>query len=597
MDRLCRVFDSTLGPQMVRRVRLLVAAFVVVATIGGGSVAHAADSFRFYGSGYGHGIGASQWGANGLAKKGWSYRQILTHFYSGTRVVESSTLPKKIRVGLTSGRTTIHLTAKNGPVRLWLDGPGATFVARIPWGETWAVSAASSVSKYAIRDEAGALVGGKQWGGPARPLFATFSDTGARVFVPEADEVWHRGYTYAYGFLEFDLFACADRCDERLTIELPFERYLRGLGEMPSSWPAAALRSQAVAARTFATYKIRNYGLRSSCDCHLADGAGDQVYVGWNKESAPDGDRWVAAVVDTAGEVVTYGGSVIQAFYAASDGGHSENVEDVWHGGNPAYAVPYLRGVCDPGEYTSANPWTDWTRSFTASNLSSRLARYTGGIGTISRFTDVRRGISGRIVSAIARGTGGSASVAGSELKAALGLPDGRVWINRDRNVLGAVRAKYDAVMCRPGLPRSTVLVLDHGSRQLFDRGGIYRNGKVDLTVWLKGSIHTEYLGVGGAGGRLGLPVSKPARPLRPYGAESCSGCLRITLEGGRIYFKPGLGAHALWGPVLSEYLSRGGAQGALGYPKTRVRVVDGVSRASFEHGTISCSGGVCRVS
>jgi SpoIID/LytB domain protein len=581
---------------MVRRVRLLVAAMVVVAALGVGSVAQAADSFRFYGSGYGHGIGMSQWGAYGLANKGWTYRQILTHFYSRTKVVESSTLPKKIRVGLTSGRTTIHLAAKNGPVRLWLDGPGATFVAKIPWGKTWTVSAASAVSKYAIRDDTGALVGGDRWGGPARPLFATFADTGARVFVPEADEVWHRGYTYAYGFLEFDLYGCADRCDERLTIELPFEMYLRGMGEMPSSWPGAALRSQAVAARTFATYKIRHYGLRTDCTCHLADGAGDQVYVGWNKESAPDGNRWVAAVTDTAGEIVTYSGAVIQAFYAASDGGHSEDVEDVWHGGNPAYAIPYLRGVCDPGEYTSANPWTDWNRSFTASSLSSRLSPYTGGIGTISRFTDVRRGISGRIVSAIARGSGGSASIAGSELKAALGLPDGRVWINGDRNVVGAVRAKYDAIMCRPGLPRSTVLVLDHGSRQLFDRGGIYRNGRADLTVWLRGSIHTEYLGVGGAGGRLGLPVSEPSSPLRTSGAETCAGCRRITLEGGRIYLKPGLGAHALWGPVLSEYLSRGGAQGALGYPTTRVRVIDGVSRASFEHGTIACSGGTCQV-
>lgn len=580
---------------MFRRVRLLLGAVVVVASLGVGSVAHAADSFRFYGSGYGHGIGLSQWGAYGLANEGWSYRQILTHFYSRTSVVGSSTLPRKIRVGLTSGRTTIHLAAKNGPVRLWLDGPGDTFVAKIPWGKTWTVSAASVESRYAIRDHTGQLVGGDRWGGPARPLFATFG-SGARVFVPEADDVWHRGHTYAYGFLEFDLYGCADRCDERLTIELPFELYLRGMGEMPSSWPSAALRSQAVAARTFATYKIRHYGLRSDCSCHLSDGAGDQVYVGWDKEAGPDGDRWVAAVTATAGEVVTYNGAVIQSFYGASDGGHSEDVEDVWHGGNPAYAIPYLRGVCDPGEYTSANPWTDWSRSFTASNLSSRLSPYTGGIGTISRITDVRRGVSGRIVSAIARGTGGSASVAGSELKAALGLPDGRVWINGDRNVVGAVRAEYDDLMCRPGLPTSTVLVLDHGSRQLFDRGGIYRNGRVGLTVWLRGSVHNEYVGAGGAGGRLGLPVSEPSGPLRTSAGETCARCRRVVLEGGRIYFKPAVGAHALWGPVLSEYLSRGGAQGALGYPKTRVRVVDGVSRASFEHGAISCSGGTCRL-
>src|SRR4026209_1354879 len=162
---------------MLRRVRLLVTTITVVAMVLWGSVANAADTFRFHGSGYGHGIGMSQWGAYGLANKGWSYRQILTHFYSRTSVVESSTPPKKIRVGLTSGRTTIHLTAKNGPVRLWLDGPRATFVARTPGGKTWTISAASVESKYTIRDDTGALVGGKRWGGPARPLFATFSDT------------------------------------------------------------------------------------------------------------------------------------------------------------------------------------------------------------------------------------------------------------------------------------------------------------------------------------------------------------------------------------------------------------------------------------
>ena len=328
---------------------------VLVAVLVGGSVAHAADSFRFHGSGYGHGIGMSQWGAYGLAQKGWSYRHILTHFYSRTRVIGSSTVPKKIRVGLTSGRSTIHLTARNGPVRLWLDGPGVTPVATIPGGKTWTVSAAPAFRKYSIRDHNGGLVGGVRWGSPARSLFANYA-AGDRVFVPEADEVWRQGFAYAYGFLEFDLLGCANRCVERLTIELPFERYLRGMGEMPSSWPGAALRAQAVAARTFATYKIRNYGLRSDCDCHVADGASDQVYVGWSKEVGVDGDRWVAAVAATAGEIVTYNGSVIQAFYAASDGGYSEDVEDVWHGGNPAYAIPYLRGVCDPGRVHVGQP-------------------------------------------------------------------------------------------------------------------------------------------------------------------------------------------------------------------------------------------------
>src|SRR5688572_20821656 len=149
---------------MVRRARLLVAATMVFTTLAVGSVAHAADSFRFYGSGYGHGIGMSQWGAYGLANEGWSYQRILTHFYSRTSVVESSTLPRRVRAALTRRRRTLHLTAKTGPVLLWLDDPGTSFVAKIPWGKTWTVSAARTVNRYAIRNHNGALVGHHLWG-------------------------------------------------------------------------------------------------------------------------------------------------------------------------------------------------------------------------------------------------------------------------------------------------------------------------------------------------------------------------------------------------------------------------------------------------
>lgn len=37
--------------------------------------------------GYGHGVGLSQYGANGMAKAGYSYKQILTHYYTGVSLV------------------------------------------------------------------------------------------------------------------------------------------------------------------------------------------------------------------------------------------------------------------------------------------------------------------------------------------------------------------------------------------------------------------------------------------------------------------------------------------------------------------------------
>jgi SpoIID/LytB domain protein len=553
-----------------------------------------ARGFTFYGSGWGHGIGMSQWGAYGLARGGSAYTRILTRFYSGTKVVTPAYPVRNIRIGLTYDRTLIHLTARVAPVRFWVKRPQGTFVGKIPIGATWAIR--PTKRGYAIRDGSGKLVGGHTWGGSAYHVYATFANNGAHVFVPEADAIWGRGFTYARGHLEFNLYGCASNtCRERLILSIAFEKYLLGIGEMPSSWPIEALKTQAVAARTYATYTVKRYGLRTYCNCDLTDGSEDQVYVGWSKESGPDGERWVHAVRGSVGRVVTHGGATIQAFYAASDGGHTENVEDVWHGGDPAYAIPYLRGVCDPGESTAANPWTNWQRHFTASEVTNRLAPYTGSIGTVSSFPAVDRGVGGGIIRVTVKGSGGKAVVSGSELRAGLALPEIRVWINRNKNVLGTIRTKYDALNCAPGLPTTPVGSVPGGSRQKFRQGGIFRNDDPGITVWLKGQIYGEYLRVGGATGRLKLPISKIAA-VRVDGRATAG--KRALFEAGRIYWKDGVGGHALWGKVLKVYLRRGGATGSLGYPTTRVQVApDGTTSARFEHGRILCPAGkACRV-
>ena len=225
-------------------------------------------------------------------------------------------------------------------------------MGKIPDGETWVVRSVDGA--YEVHDADGAVVGGTPWGGTSSNLYATYADHGARVTVPEG------GATYNRGTLEFNLTACANGCSLRLIAQLPFEDYLLGIGEVPSSWPKEALRAQAVAARSFALYKIRKYGLQPTCNCHLTDGSNDQVYIGWDKEGGLDGQRWVKAVRSTTGSVVTYKGAVALTVFTASDGGHTEDLNVQW--GTPLAAFPYLAGVCDPGDYTAANPWTDWSR-------------------------------------------------------------------------------------------------------------------------------------------------------------------------------------------------------------------------------------------
>ncbi len=571
---------------MRRRIPILI-VLVLAAALAPAAPGAAAGSFTFYGSGFGHGLGMSQWGAYGLALQGWDYSKILTHFFTGTKVAKAGNPPTTLRVGLTQARVKIQLEAEAGPVTLRVenrrDGP---LVGTIHRGTTWIVRAEGA--RYRVLDENGDQVGGRDWGGPNRNLYATYADAGARVKVPEG------GATYNRGYLEFNLYGCTGgSCVERLILPIAPEQYLYGLGEVPSSWPMQALQAQAIAGRSYAFVKAGIGQHRNPCNCAIYDTSVDQVYAGWNKEGGADGNRWVAAVNRTAGQVVEFQGTTVSAFYASSDGGHTENNENVW-GGSP---IPWLRGVCDPGDYTAANPNAVWRDAFSVSSVSDRLRPYTGSIGTVQSFGDIVRGVSGRIVTAKVVGSTGSAAISGLQLEAALGLHDDRVWINRNRNVTGPIRTKYDGVMCRPGLPTTSQVSVQGGTRQKFEVGAIYHNAGASVTVWLKSAIYAEYTAIGGVDGRLGLPA---AQVMLVKGPAGCGGgnCKRAVFDAGRIYWKSGIGAHALWGPVLKKYLHQNGAMGSLGFPTSRVTSSGGTARATFEHGTITCPrGAACTVS
>jgi hypothetical protein len=72
----------------------------------------------------------------------------------------------------------------------------------------------------------------------------------------------------------------------RAVAVLPFNHYLRGLGEMPGSFAYAALRAQAIAARSYALVAVQTRGQRSGrgrwdgCDCAVYSGVRDQVCAG-----------------------------------------------------------------------------------------------------------------------------------------------------------------------------------------------------------------------------------------------------------------------------------------------------------------------------
>src|SRR5947208_3063492 len=141
-----------------KRISVVVSLAAALAMMPNGSSQAATATFTFYGSGFGHGVGMSQWGAYGLAQKGWTHQQILTHYFSGTQVTQAAWEPAKVRVGLADSVGAVHLTAKTGTVTLRVNGPGkqAAVAATIPPGKTYTVSGGSG--QFRVVDDTGTRV-------------------------------------------------------------------------------------------------------------------------------------------------------------------------------------------------------------------------------------------------------------------------------------------------------------------------------------------------------------------------------------------------------------------------------------------------------
>jgi SpoIID/LytB domain protein len=330
---------------------------------------------------------------------------------------------------------------------------------------------------------------------------------------------------------------------------------------------------------------------REGCDCGLWSSTADQVYGGWDKEVASYGARWRAAVQRTRGLVATFGGRLIQAYYHSSSGGHTESNAYVWGGSQ----IPYLRGVCDPGDYTIANPNRAWRTTLDGATIGDRLGRATGHrIGAARRFVGTTRTAAGRVLATTAVGTDGRVRVSGDTLASALGLRDTKVWIGVNRNVRGAFRDRYDTLECRPGLPTSRPMGVPGGGLQRFQHGTLYYNSMRQRTLWLHGVVQTGYMARHESRSALGMPRTD-VRRIRAPGCANVR-CVRALFEHGGIYARPGPGLHSVVGGVFRAYRHHGGT-GGLGFPTSDVRRArDGSRYAMFQRGTIRCRHGHCRV-
>ena len=192
---------------------------------------------------------------------------------------------------------------------------------------------------------------------------------------------------------------------------VPLERYVAGaIGrEMPTSWPAEALRAQAVVSRTYTLRALRH---PADPDFDVEATTTSQVFGG---DDAIDAPAWRAAT-STSGELVRFGGEPILAVFHSASGGRTAGAEEVW--GDP---VPYLRSV-EVGEEEDA-PSTYWRASVSRTTMRRALAQLGLDAGRDPRLVVTERWPSGRVKRLELRGRSGTRSLSGELLRKALG-PD-----------------------------------------------------------------------------------------------------------------------------------------------------------------------------
>ena len=161
-----------------------------------------------------------------------------------------------------------------------------------------------------------------------------------------------------------------------LITELTFPQYLKGIAEMPASWPEPALEAQVVAARTYAIAHMNAGGAQArALNYNLCSTDACQVYRGLAIQDGVEGQNWARAVDNTAGQILEYGGRPIDAFYFSTSNGHTYSASDVF-GGSP---VPYLQPVTESDD--TASPTSSWSVRMPLGDLAQilQLAGVWGG--------------------------------------------------------------------------------------------------------------------------------------------------------------------------------------------------------------------------
>ncbi len=405
----------TVSTRHLRSLRAVLAAALVATLLvaaPGTAAAEQEHELVVTGSGWGHGVGMSQYGAYAMSTTGSSVAEILEHYYTGSSLgtLGLGGLPAAAPLWVNLERDFSSLTLRV------IDISGTTTPVTLSRGaESWMVEvgstidiAGSSTCALTITPPVGDVVEIPSGVCEFDISWYDFTDPGAAPPSGIAIEGctntdWNvvpttqRECRYARGMVH--LRSGSGGLD--LSVELLIDDYIYGISEMPYYWGDTggmeALKAQAIAARSYAhqLQLVRGDPAANSCGgwCHVRDTTWDQRYVGTGHGAATN---WVAATNATKGQVITHpaapaeGNGVVRGYYSSSSGGATESAHEVWS--TFTTPRPYFTSADDSwavdGTVTNTN--ASWTASLDPESVADAL-----GLETIAEASVIARNTSG----------------------------------------------------------------------------------------------------------------------------------------------------------------------------------------------------------
>lgn len=151
------------------------------------------------------------------------------------------------------------------------------------------------------------------------------------------------------------------------------ETYLPGVlaRELVHDWSFETFRAQAIAARSYAIHEVdRKRAVGAKFDVEATEQS--QVYAGLVANATAR-----RAVIDTRGEILTWRGETLRAYYSSTSGGRQARARDIWPT-TGEWAFNLASPINSPLEdaYSRISPVSTWTVTRKKSELQAQLIAY-----------------------------------------------------------------------------------------------------------------------------------------------------------------------------------------------------------------------------